>query len=158
MRRRGSPLGFSPPDLPRFTCRPAYTDRERRRGSAQDRGYDSEWNRLSKRHAEREPLCRECYFRGRRRPWEITNHIIPVRDRPDMRLDEANLSSLCKACHDSVIRDLEAVARRMGDIGLMAAWLADPMSRPVHLRYEAKGFPRVLRVRSDADRSSTSQR
>jgi hypothetical protein len=78
-----------------------------------------------------------------------------VRDCPELRLDEKNLSSACKACHDTVIRELEEIARRMGNIGLMAAWLADPSTRPQRYRYEAKGFPRILRERSNADRPAT---
>lgn len=158
LSRRSSPFGFPQPEIPRFTCRPVHAERERRRGSAKDRGYDRDWDRLSKWHASREPLCRECYFRGRHRPWELTNHVIPLRDRPDLRLDAKNLSSSCKSCHDSVIRELEGIARRMGDISLMVDWLSDPSTRPVRYRYTAAAFPRILIERSDADRSPSSQR
>lgn len=151
-------MGFGAPDVPRFTCKPANRPREEQRGSSSDRGYDSTWYRLSKWHAKREPLCRECYFRGRKTPWELTNHVLPVRDRPDLRLDRENLSSMCKAHHDTVIRELEDLAREKGDIGLMVAWLADPASRPGHHAYEAKGFPRILRERADENRPATHQR
>lgn len=147
---RRSILGFGLPRLPRFTCVPDRHARDiGRRGSAQSRGYDSQWERLSQAHRAREPLCRECYFRGRRQAWELTNHTVPVRDRPDLRLDPGNLSSLCQTCHDTTIRTLEGLARQMGDIDLMAAWLADPSTRPSGHRYEPKGFPPFLTRRSD---------
>ena len=157
MPRKRSFIAFSGADVPQFTCRPVASAREKQRGSARDRGYDTDWNRLSKWHAKREPLCRECYFRGRRKPWELTNHVLPVKDRPDRRLDKENLSSACKPCHDTVIRELEDVARRMGNIDLLQAWMSDPATRPPRYRYTAKGFPRILRERSDADRPSTPQ-
>jgi hypothetical protein len=139
-------LSFGAPELPRFSCLPSRYERDfRRRGSAQARGYDAAWDRLSQRHRRREPLCRECLFRGRRQVWELTNHTIPVRDRPDLRLDRDNLSSLCQRCHDTTIRMLEELARAAGDIELMDAWLADPSTRPQGHAYRAKAFPAILR-------------
>jgi 5-methylcytosine-specific restriction enzyme A len=154
---RRSSLTFGLPDLPRFTCVTPKIRHERdqeRRGSAHDRGYDSDWKRLRGWHLKREPLCRECYARGRRVPAEMVNHVIPVRHRPDLRLDKDNLSSTCKAHHDTVIRELEALAEKAGDIELLKEWLSDPSTRPASHAYEAKGFPRLLRERH-ANRKAT---
>lgn len=164
MSRRRSILSFGVSGVPVFTCVAPNVrharDRERR-GSADDRGYDSEWRRLRGWHAKREPLCRECYFRGRLNKVEIVNHTVPIRHRPERRLDKSNLSSVCKAHHDTVIRDLEALAESLGDVDLLNLWLADPATRPVGHAYEAKGFPRLLRERREGgneDRASASQR
>lgn len=134
MRKR-SGLSFSRPDLPTFTCRPV-DSRQERRGSPSQRGYDHDWTRASLAHRRKEPLCRECRFRGRRTAADLVDHIVPVVDRPDLRLDRENFCSLCKDCHDRVKRALEAYARRAGDILLLRAWMADPVSRPIHMRYE----------------------
>jgi 5-methylcytosine-specific restriction enzyme A len=147
-KRSQPPLTFSQPDLPRFTCvTPAvrYANDRERRGSSSDRGYDSEWKRLRGWHLKREPNCRECYFRGRLTAATMVNHVIPIQDAPELRLDKRNLSSVCKDHHDTVIRDLERLARKMDDVELLRFWLEDPSTRPHGHAYEAKGFPRLLR-------------
>jgi 5-methylcytosine-specific restriction protein A len=57
------------------------------------------WAAASKRQLAREPLCAACLRAGRVRPAEIADHIIPIRDGGG-RLDEANLQSLCRGCHN----------------------------------------------------------
>jgi 5-methylcytosine-specific restriction endonuclease McrA len=149
-RPNRSPVNFGAPEVPRFTCvtpKVRYQRDRERRGSASDRGYDSDWSRLRGWHLKAEPTCRECYFRGRLNKAEIVNHIIPVRLRPDLRLAKDNLSSVCKAHHDTVIRDLEAIAEQMDEIELLRSWLEDPSTRPHGHAFEAKGFPRYLRDR-----------
>lgn len=130
MKRR-SALSFDRPELARFTCR---REPEARRGSRQSRGYDRAWERLAQEHKDAEPLCRECSHRGRVTVVHLVDHIIPIRDRPDLRLAPDNLQSLCQMHHDTVKRALEAEARRLGDIEILTLWVADPSTRPVHLR------------------------
>lgn len=144
------------PDVPRFTCVPAFEKHKREfRGSAHERGYDNDWKRLRSYHLKVEPLCRECYFRGRKTPADMVNHNIPVRHAPDLRLDRANLSSMCKLHHDTVIAELERLAESMNDIEALRLWLADPVTRPGHHGYQPKGFPRLLR---DANRPLADER
>jgi 5-methylcytosine-specific restriction protein A len=38
--------------------------------------------------------------KGRITPAVLVDHIIPVEERPDLRLVEDNLQSLCRPCHD----------------------------------------------------------
>ncbi len=42
----------------------------------------------------REPLCRTCGA-----PADQVDHIEPFGDNPGLRLDEADLQSLCGRCH-----------------------------------------------------------
>jgi 5-methylcytosine-specific restriction endonuclease McrA len=37
---------------------------------------------------------------GKRDPTEVIDHIVPVRERPDLMWERTNLQGLCKACHD----------------------------------------------------------
>jgi 5-methylcytosine-specific restriction protein A len=144
MKPPRSPTRFAPADIPRFECRPVARERERR-GSASERGYDHEWSKLSASHRRKEPLCRTCLFRGFRRAAELVNHVVPVRDAPERRLDPTNLSSHCQRCHDTIIRDLERLAREAGDITLMEAWVKSPSLWPEPMSFEAILKPRILR-------------
>lgn len=148
--RKLSPINFAKPDIPVFSCR-SPKEQDFRRGTARERGYDSDWEKVRKAHLRLEPLCRECMFNGIRRAADLVNHNIPVRARPDLRLDRKNLSSQCKGHHDTVIRELEAVAEREGDITLLAKWLRDPLTRPGRHAFAAKMKPAVLRMSSYED-------
>lgn len=46
-----------------------------------------------------EPLCRMCGALGKAVPAAIVDHIIPVREAPERRLDPTNLQSLCWSHH-----------------------------------------------------------
>jgi 5-methylcytosine-specific restriction protein A len=46
-----------------------------------------------------EPLCRKCLESGQVAAAIDVDHIIPLRRRPDLRLDRSNLQSLCKSHH-----------------------------------------------------------
>jgi 5-methylcytosine-specific restriction protein A len=49
---------------------------------------------------------------GTIRAAEVVDHIRTIRDRPDLRLDHANLRSLCKPCHDArTAREVNASRR-----------------------------------------------
>ena len=74
------------------------------RGTRQQKGYDSWWERIRLVVLERDLyLCRECQQHGvitsldRSAP---VDHIIPISDKPAARLDMANLRALCRACHE----------------------------------------------------------
>jgi len=45
------------------------------------------------------PLCCECERMGLIRPMNVVDHIIPLKLRPDLALDPANLRSLCSRHH-----------------------------------------------------------
>ncbi len=128
MKRR-SLMAFDRPEVMRFTCR-REREADLRRGSRQERGYDAAWEKLSLEHRKKEPLCRECDYRGYARIAELVDHIIPIRDRPELRLDPKNLQALCQRCHDTRKRWMESDARKQGDINLLALWFSDPATRP----------------------------
>lgn len=74
-----------------------------RRGSAHARGYDTTWRRVRAAFLAQHPLCQcEDCDDGRKRitPAEVVDHIVPIRERPDLRLDWSNLRSMAKSCHD----------------------------------------------------------
>ncbi|NBS69248.1 HNH endonuclease [bacterium] len=68
-------------------------------GSRHARGYDSVWTRYSKLYLRQHPLCRSCEQLGRTTVASLVDHIIPLRLRPDLRLDPENLQPLCRSCH-----------------------------------------------------------
>lgn len=67
--------------------------------SASKRGYGRDWQRLRDLHLASSPLCVECQRRGVVAAAIDVDHIRPHEGRDDLRLDPANLQSLCKKCH-----------------------------------------------------------
>lgn len=57
--------------------------------------YGADWQRLRARFLEANPTCVDCGS-----PADTVDHIQPVKLRPDLRLDPANLRPMCKRCHD----------------------------------------------------------
>lgn len=76
--------------------------RDRARGSRHERGYDNPWAEFSKKRLARFPWC-VGYPKGAHEPGrklaEVTDHIISIKQRPDLRFAEENLQSLCTACN-----------------------------------------------------------
>lgn len=70
-------------------------EHDKRRGSRHERGYDARWERVRRMHLAKEPLCRMCG-----RPAVLVDHITPIRDNGAV-LDDDNLQSLCRRCHDA---------------------------------------------------------
>ncbi len=50
----------------------------------------------------RQPLCQICLKTGLYTQAQEVHHIKPIRERPDLRLDAANLQALCKPCHSTL--------------------------------------------------------
>lgn len=67
-----------------------------KRESSYKRGYDSDWYKIRNEYARAYPTC--C-VPGCGQPTEEVDHIIPVRQRPDLRLTWSNLQALCKSHH-----------------------------------------------------------
>jgi 5-methylcytosine-specific restriction protein A len=72
---------------------------EQHRGSARARGYDGTWDRLRPVVLAEEPICGECQAEGFIVPSTEVDHIIPIAQRPELRLVRSNLQGLCKAHH-----------------------------------------------------------
>jgi 5-methylcytosine-specific restriction enzyme A len=85
-----------PTSVPGQLCK----DHRAERPTAAERGYDAVWAKLAKMVLAEEPLCRRCITTGDIEPATLVDHIIPIRERPDLRLTRSNLQPLCRACHD----------------------------------------------------------
>lgn len=75
-------------------------EHDQRRGSARERGYDARWEKVRRLHLMAEPLCRMCGQAGRVMLASMVDHIVPIADGGAV-LDDDNLQSLCRRCHDA---------------------------------------------------------
>ena len=75
--------------------------RQAEQGSPSQNGrYDRRWQRLRLVILARDPLCVFCLRDGRIAPSAVVDHIKPIAERPDLRLDPDNLRGLCAPCHN----------------------------------------------------------
>ncbi len=73
---------------------------DRERGTRKQRGYDNTWLRLRLRKLARDPLCEVCLANGMTQEAEQVHHKVPFNGlRDPLRLQWANLESVCRACH-----------------------------------------------------------
>ncbi len=92
--------------------------------SAAQRGYDANWRKLRKQVLTEEPLCKRCEREGRVTESTIVDHVIPIDQRPDLRLERSNCESMCKAHHDA---EKQQEDRRGFSTGVDASgWPRDP--------------------------------
>jgi 5-methylcytosine-specific restriction protein A len=77
------------------------TARDKRRGKTKARGYGKDWQELRAWHLAKEPNCRTCALDGRIRQAKMVDHIESIAEHPELRLDPANLQSLCWPCHNA---------------------------------------------------------
>jgi 5-methylcytosine-specific restriction endonuclease McrA len=66
------------------------------RPSARDRGYDAAWERVRKDFLARHPMC--CSPGCAEKATDV-DHIVSVRERPDLRLSWSNLRPMCHRHH-----------------------------------------------------------
>lgn len=57
--------------------------------------WSSAWRKLSARVIAEEPMCRLCGNAASRE----ADHILTIRERPDLALERSNLRGACKPCH-----------------------------------------------------------
>ena len=96
--------GFAEPGKSRCPAhqREAWREQNARRPRELRAFYDSaEWRQLRVAHLELYPECQDCAAAGRATPAHSVDHVLPLRDRPDLALEPSNLKSLCKSCHSS---------------------------------------------------------
>lgn len=67
---------------------------DQNRPSAKDRGYDADWRAVRKQFLAKHPTCCVCG-----RPATEVDHILSVRERPDLRLRWSNLRAMDASCH-----------------------------------------------------------
>lgn len=67
---------------------------DRQRPSAEARGYDAAWRAVRKQFLAAHPMCCMCG-----QPATEVDHVLSVRERPDLRLRWSNLRALDRSCH-----------------------------------------------------------
>lgn len=72
---------------------------DEQRGTRTERGYDNQWLRFAKRFLADHPLCDDCMGQGRIEPAVEVHHKSKLKDFPQLKYDQGNLSGLCKSCH-----------------------------------------------------------
>lgn len=96
----------------------------RARLSPHRRGYDRAWEKVRDAHLAAHPLCAWCSTATRPVAADVVDHITPIRDAPDRRLDPANLQSLCDTCHSKYKQQVET--RGYHDMTDVDGWPIDP--------------------------------
>lgn len=96
------------PSLPPSTNRPRA--REQWRGKTKDRGYDAAHRRLREAVLAEQPYCQlRIVCRGAMAT--DLDHIIPISERPDLRLERSNVQSSCGPCNtakrNGIVRKVE---------------------------------------------------
>ena len=78
---------------------PLHAGRIDLRGRADERGYDSRWQKVRRMFLQRNPLCVKCLERGQPVIATVAHHVISI-DEGGPRLDQSNLMALCRDCHE----------------------------------------------------------
>lgn len=85
---------------PRVQKRQHGAAHDRQRPSASKRGYDAAWKKLRRLILAAEPLCRMCKAEGRITLAQVVDHIVPIAQAPELRLDQSNCQPLCHHHHN----------------------------------------------------------
>ena len=85
--------------------RAVYAARDAHRGTPAERGYDRTWRTLRKQKLLANPFCElrtHCaHLSITQQVAREVDHILPIHERPDLRLAWTNLRSACKRCHSA---------------------------------------------------------
>lgn len=73
---------------------------DRNRGTAAQRGYDSQWRKARKGYLRKHPVCVQCLEEGQVIEATIVDHIIPHKGDKALFWDSSNWQPLCKRHHD----------------------------------------------------------
>lgn len=126
---------FRRKSVPRLGGDAPKREREKFRGSARERGYTREWDALAAEYKKSiAGQCEECLRRGYLHQCDVIDHMMPVTDEPDHRLDKHNLDGLCHVHHNGFKRRIEDYARKTGAIKLLPQWIKHPDTRPAHFQ------------------------
>ena len=87
-------------------------ERDRKRPTAAQRGYDWHWAAYREAFMAQNPLCAECERNGRVSASAELDHITPRSVRPDLFWSRSNHQALCLQCH----REKTAREKREGRI------------------------------------------
>lgn len=75
---------------------------DQKRGTTAQRGYDGDWQKLSREYRAQHPFCECALHKGQdeRALSQVVDHRESIALRPDLRLEWSNLRAMTKACHD----------------------------------------------------------
>lgn len=131
---------FRRSSAPKRETRQRDRKKERWRGSRHERGYDAEWTALAAKYKKAvKGQCEECRRRGYLAFCDVIDHMEPVADNPDRRLDWSNLDALCHAHHNGLKRRIEDFARKTGQVSLLSRWMKFPETRPAQFQIMKRG-------------------
>lgn len=99
------PKSFRPSHL--GTVQQSQRDYETRRGSARQRGYTAQWDRVAAAFKRDNPLCIGCEAVDRVELASVVDHIIPHKGDDTLFWDQANWQPCCTKHHDIVKQQLE---------------------------------------------------
>ena len=99
-----APTACIQPGCPHLRPCPVHKRRwDRENGTPAERGYDRAWRRLRAMKLLANPFCeikQKCTDKSLvQQLANEVDHIIPIRERPDLRLVWSNLQSACGPCH-----------------------------------------------------------
>jgi 5-methylcytosine-specific restriction endonuclease McrA len=92
-----------------------------------------EWKAMREFILYRDKVCRKCSLEESPIMASEIDHIIPLKDRPDLRLDPPNLQALCKKCHSS---------KTYNEV-LKGAWERSRVVVPVGRKWKNLDFPNL---------------
>lgn len=73
--------------------------KDRFRGSASERGYDTSWKKFRKSWLIDHPYCEDCKLESKVKKATDVHHIKKVSEYPELKLDPTNVMSLCHSHH-----------------------------------------------------------
>jgi 5-methylcytosine-specific restriction enzyme A len=76
-------------------------ERDLRRGTAKERGYDARWRRARRLFLKANPLCVACLADGKTTAASVVDHVVPHRGDQGKFWDVVNWAGLCKRHHDA---------------------------------------------------------
>ncbi len=73
---------------------------DQQRGTAAERGYDSQWRKARTGFLKKHPLCVTHWKEGYVQASTVVDHIQPHKGDKTLFWDRNNWQALCKQCHD----------------------------------------------------------
>lgn len=94
------------------TRQEARAERDSRRGTAQQRGYDSRWEKAAAAYKRDHPCCTGCRAVGKVEKTAVVDHILPHKGNPHLMWNVRNWQPACRFHHDVVKQRLEKLFDR----------------------------------------------
>jgi 5-methylcytosine-specific restriction enzyme A len=82
-----------------------------RRGSSRERGYNAAWDRASRGHRARHPLCAYCALVDEVKASDLTDHLYPHRGDQTLFWNKTYWVSACHDCHNGFKQRVERKGR-----------------------------------------------